>query len=152
MCDVRFLFSENAANLKIWPTTRPNLENKRNYRNEVGTEHYIVMTCLLFQNSCINRARFNELGMHTTHHRGQRDLEIALKFKLINFKLTNFKLINFKLTFLLLPLRKGGGTADPTPHQNTHTLVHEICASLISCALSLCITLIVRFLGEEKCE
>ena len=32
------------------------------------------------------------------------------------------------------------------------TLVHEICASLISCALLLCITLIVRFLGKEKCE
>ena len=45
VCDVRFLFSENAANLKIRPTTRPNLENKRNYRNEVGSEHYIVMTC-----------------------------------------------------------------------------------------------------------
>ena len=25
VCDVRFLFSENAANLKIPPTTRPNL-------------------------------------------------------------------------------------------------------------------------------
>ena len=43
--DVRFLFSENAANLKIWPTTRPNLENKCNYRNEVDTERYRVMTC-----------------------------------------------------------------------------------------------------------
>ena len=38
----------------------------------------------------------------------------------------------------------------PVLLESRSTLVHEICASLISCALSLCITLIVRFLGKKS--
>ena len=46
----------------------------------------------------------------------------------------------------------GSGHGQIFDHLTMVTLVHEICASLISCALLLCITLIVRFLGKEKCE
>ena len=48
------------------------------------------------------------------------------------------------------------GDSSETRNCNTHpcpskiTLVHKICASLISGALLLCITLIVRFLGKNS--